>query len=237
MKKIIILLLVSIATYAQDTEDNGVRIILKTSLGEMDDARFYVYDSPFQAKAIYKDTIAAENNYPEELMSSIMSEDSEAWHNYNNVKAGRISNEMRERFKKVSTMNKEKNYFELLHKFSFELEGQNYCIIKFNLVTDEKENPIRGAYSMIKKNNKWKKTSSPQTFKMTMLNVFFKTERLAELFRGEKTSNELTNQLIDLVYENGILKMDNLLNEFESWNKNNNVQYLEYFTQKPNWNE
>lgn len=232
-----ILFMISISTFAQDAEDNGVRIILKTSIGEMDNVRFYVYEPPFKAKAIYKDTLDAVNNYPEQLMSSIMSEDSEEWHYYNKVIKGKISDDMRDRFSEVSTLDKEKNYFELLHKFSFELEGQNYCIIKFNLVLEEKENPIRGAYCMVKQNDKWKKISSPQTFKMTMLNIFFKTERLRELFLGEKTSNQLTDQVIDRIYENGILNMDNLLDEFESWNKNNNVNYLEYFTQKPNWNE
>lgn len=48
---------------AQNDED-GVRIILKASIGNIKNSSFYVYEPSFKAKAIYKDTIQEENLYP-----------------------------------------------------------------------------------------------------------------------------------------------------------------------------
>jgi len=82
-KLILILLLVSMLTNAQD---NGSFIILKASFGGVKNSTFYRYNPSFKAKIIYKDTLEAVNKYPEQLMSSIMSESSKEWYNYNNLK-------------------------------------------------------------------------------------------------------------------------------------------------------
>ncbi len=218
--------------YAQD-ENDGVRIILKATKGNIGNSSFYVYNPPFKAKAIYKDTIEAVNSYPEQLMSSIMSENSEAWYYYNNLERNKISSKIKERFNNVSALDKDKNYMELLHKFEFEVSGTQYAIIKFKLVVEEREEPSYGAYALTKVENKWKKTASPLTFKLVMLNAFFKTDKLNQIIKGNKTNDKLVNNVIEKVYENGILNVEKLLEEFESWLKNNNTQYISHFTLNP----
>lgn len=223
-----------IISFVSGQEDNGARIILKASKGDIKNSFFHVYTPSFKAKVIYKDTIQAVNKYPEQLMSSIMSENNETWYYYNNLEKKEISPKIKNRFNRVNSLDKDKNYFELLHKFQFESNGKQYAFIKFRLILENKK-PSNGAYSMVKINGKWKKTSSSDTFKMTMMNVFFRSDRLQEVFKGKKGINPLMDSLIDIVYNNGVLDMEKLLNEFEKWNKNNEVNKLEYFTENPNW--
>ena len=169
-------------------------------------------------------------------MSSVMSENSEAWYLYNKLEQESPSEEVKLRINNVDAMNRDSNYFELLHKFMFSANGNEYAILKFKLISDKKNKPVTGAYTLIKENGKWKRTSTPQTFRMTMMHVFFRTDRMQELFNGEKTGEKLMDSLIDKVYQNGTLNLERLATEFEKWTKNNEMDNLAFFTEKPNWN-
>ena len=111
MRKILIFIVFCcVCIMLQAQEDNGVRIILKASLGELQNTSFYIYNPPFKAKAIYRDTIQAINKYPEQLMSSIMSENNESWYYYNNKERKSISSTTEKRLKKAGALNKESNF-------------------------------------------------------------------------------------------------------------------------------
>jgi len=228
-KLILIFLLVSMLTNAQD---NGSFIILKASFGGIKNSSFHKYTPPFKAKIIYKDTLQAVNKYPEQLMSSVMSENSEAWHNYNNSKAIEPLTEGKPRFKKVKKLNKDKNYFELLHKLEFTSEGIQYAIIKFNLVLEENNKPFQGAYLLVKNNERWYRTSKSQFFSLTLLNMFFKTNRLEEIFFDIKNENLLLDDLRKKITNNDVIDLQKLIDEFNSWYKNKDTEKIEFFTNK-----
>ena len=42
-------------------QDDGIRLLLKASIGSVKSSSFYVYEPSFKAKAIYKDTLEAVN--------------------------------------------------------------------------------------------------------------------------------------------------------------------------------
>ena len=227
------ILLTYISITAQEAKE--IAIVLNASINNIQNSSFYVYEPPFKAKAIYNDITQAVNKYPEQLMSSVMSENSEAWHNYNKLKKGDISDGKKERFKNVKFLNKDTNYFELLHKLEFNLYGNKYAIIKFNLVLDENKKSVKGAFTLVNIDGSWKKTSL--SFRLTMLNVIFKTSKLQEVFKGVPVGNILMDELINEIYTDEILNMKKLLKEFESWSINNETEKLEYFTENPNWNK
>lgn len=234
LKVICFLTIVSIQA---QNENDGVRIILEATKGSISNSSFYKYTPPFKAKAIYNDTIQAVNKYPEQLMSSIMSENSEAWYYYNNLEENEIPFNIKKRFTNVVNLNKDKNYMELLHKFEFEMAGVSYAIIKFKLIVEEREKASYGAYSLIKIGDKWKKTASPSIFKLTMFNALIKTDKLDLIFKGVKTEDDLVNNVIENVYDNRILNIEKLLTLFQSWLSTNNTVYINNFIQNPNWSK
>lgn len=77
IKKRIIIILVCFVSVFIKAQDNGSMILIKLSSDKSNESYFHKYEPPFKAKIIYKDTIQAVNEYPEQLMSSIISENSE----------------------------------------------------------------------------------------------------------------------------------------------------------------
>ena len=110
-------------SFAQNQK--GDRVILAVNQN-LKSAKFHVYSPPFLAKAIYKDTIEAKNLYPEELMSSILSEKNASWTKYNEPRNTTPKGKVH--YDWVKTMNKEKNYFRLQHKFQWDENGQEGAI-------------------------------------------------------------------------------------------------------------
>ena len=68
MKKIILGIIFILPFVIQAQNDDGVRIILKSSVGKLQSSSFYIYEPPFIAKGIYRDTVEAVNKYPEQLI-------------------------------------------------------------------------------------------------------------------------------------------------------------------------
>lgn len=147
--------------YSQNTQ-LGSRIILSTN--NVSETNFYVYNPSFKANVIYANINEAKNTYPEELMSSVLSANTQEWVNYNTL-GGEKNADKKDKsfFEKIKKYNKEKTYFELQAKLDFIADGNEMAIVKFYFHQQDKEKPVAGALVMQKNGKKWKLTSKPYT--------------------------------------------------------------------------
>jgi hypothetical protein len=158
--KLLFFLLVSVCCHGQD-EIKG-RILLNGNT--ISKSNYYVYNPSFIAKIIYNSIDQVKNDYPEELMCSIISASSQDWENLNTLGGALESDKKTENeFLKVKKLNKNLTYFELLSKFEFVANGSEIAVIKFNLHQQKQEKPIIGCLVLQKENGKWKKTLKPST--------------------------------------------------------------------------
>jgi hypothetical protein len=213
-------------SYSQE-EDLGTRILLNTN--KLSNATHYVYSPPFIAKAIYSNMEEAKNEFPEQLMSSILSATSQSWVNYNTLESEK-NTEIKNAsdFEEAKNINKEKTFFELLSKLEFEANGNKIAIIKFYYHKEDKEKPIAGALVFQKNDNIWKKTSKPYTTNIAMALMVFKPDVMNRIL-NKKGVNDLEKTIIRNVYDASGFSFDKLLKQ--SFTEDEKV----YLTNPLNW--
>jgi hypothetical protein len=79
------------------------------------------------------------NLFPEELMASILSANTQEWVNFNEIIPSVIS---REKNNQINKADRKKNYFELLQKIEFDANGTTYVLIKFKLTVENSPKPM-----------------------------------------------------------------------------------------------
>lgn len=104
-------------------------------------ATFHVFAPPYQAKRVYSDISQVRASSPEELMESIASEVTQEWVDSNWMK--HISNRVSpEAFAVRKARDREKNYYELIHKLTFSHDGVETAIVKYWFVDDGKRSIV-----------------------------------------------------------------------------------------------
>ena len=151
-----LILLVCLVSHAQQQDAN-----LTLSYPEESEISFFEYPEKTLAKAIYESQSEVTNKYPEQLMESILSATNQEWVNYNILGgAEKASEKEQSHFDRIKSMNKNKNYFELTHKLTFDVGGIPTSIIKF-FTHFEETDVLSGAAVMQFVNGRWQKTWLP----------------------------------------------------------------------------
>ncbi len=239
IKLILVLAALQVYSYciAQSSDfDKGGRVILST-LKVTENTSFHIYNPPLKAKAIYKDSIEAGNEYPEQLVSSLISASSQGWIDYNTF-GGNSKSEKKDQkyFDFIKSMDIDKNYYELKSKLMFELNGQEYAIIKFYFHTELLPESKSGAYVMVKDNGRWKYTTTNFTSDLALMVMRFNGEKLQELLRGQNSGNEIVDRVISqITTDTGFIEFTSLYKEFANWYEQDNTEYLNYFIDKNAW--
>jgi hypothetical protein len=229
-------ILICIETLGQSSMiDKGSRVLLSTSKG-LNTVSFYVYNPPFAAKSIYKDTIQAVNKYPEQLMSSVISTLSQEWMDYNTL-GGKQKSEKKQKkyFDFISSMDKDQNYFELRSKLMFTLNNDEFAITKFYFHSIELAKPQSGSYVLQKVNGRWYTTSNPATSDLALMIMRFQESKLFSILTMKKDGNKNMDDLITLASVNGTVSLDLLIKEFSRWYSDNETQKLDYFIDQNAW--
>ena len=190
MKKItlfIVFILLSITyNYSQQELSN---IIFSHS--ENQTIYFYEYNGKLKVKADYKTQIQAVNEYPEQLIQSVLSATNQKWVNYNTLGGEKKARKKSEKhFKQIKKMDRKKNYFELHHKLRFKIDGLDTVIIKF-FFYQEKELPVSGAMVMQKINKRWFVTSRSDLSVFAIMIMRLKTEALKGIILGNSTNQDI----------------------------------------------
>ena len=208
----ILICLLSLNLFAQETK-------LLLNNGNLTSASYYLYNPILKINALYNDTTEAVNQYPEQLMISIISSNSKAWEKYNS-----LNFDENESF---TPSNDSSLKYELLSKFEFKANGSDMAIIKFNITTLKSIKIIAGVTVMQKVSGKWKTTSTTYTTKISLAFLVFKAEVMNNLIFNSPI-NEMEKQLLNNVYSKG-LDFDKLLQQtFTKEQKN-------YFINPLNW--
>jgi len=144
------------------------------------DAAFHLYDPPYKAKAIYSSIDEAKCLTPESLMESIRSERHQEWVDHN-IMPGRPSHTVsQEAFNRRKQLNKDTNYFKLLHKLTFSYNGIPTAIIKYVFV-DNDEDGDTASLVMQKIDDRWYLTSILGIDRLENIIRFFDSEVLEKL--------------------------------------------------------
>ncbi|WP_440880855.1 hypothetical protein [Tenacibaculum sp. C7A-26P2] len=221
----VVLFMIHFFSFGQE-KSLGARIILSTN--NITETNFYVYKPSFKSKPIYNSINEVKNSYPEELMSSILSANSQEWVNYNTLGGEKNADKKSEsHFNKVNNYNKDKTYFELQAKLEFNSNGSKIAIVKFYFHQQDKEKPVAGALIMQRSEEVWKVTSKPYLTQIAMALMVFKPDVMERLL-SNNPKNEFEKELLKSVYKDGfsfeLLLKQNLTNEQK-----------EYFTNPLNW--
>jgi hypothetical protein len=194
-------------------QEKGQRIFS----GNIESIYFNKYQPGFKIKAEFKNQSQAKNENPEELMQSILSCTNEDWEIYQTL-GGKVNADIKseKHYSYIRTMNKDKNHFELKHKFEFLIDNVPTAILKYYLIFEEIPTPQAAIVTMQKYNGRWYKTSMQLFSKLSLLALRIKSDELENLIDGKET-NQFLKDLKLKIYNNGILNFDKLSLEFDSW--------------------
>lgn len=214
---------------------HGTRVILAIN-SPVKDNSFYVYSPAYKAKAIYKSLAEITNEYPEQLMSSLLSADNQEWYNANMLSTSGLQEKQESLvFERTKKMDREQVFYELNCKFQFSYQQQLMAIIKFYMhVSDIKT--FAGAFVLQKVGNRWFKTVTPFTNDLSVIMIRFKTDKLQQIFYGKETGDKLTDELIRLIKgSDGSISIDKFSKEVKAWYKTNETEKLNYFKDPLSW--
>jgi hypothetical protein len=224
------LFLVTTLGFAQTSEPNLILAYL-----ESQEMYFHDYTPTVKIKADYTTLGQVTNQYPEQLLQSILSARTQEWVDYNTLGGAANSSKLSEtHFQTVSSMNKEANYFELVHKITFNVGAIPTTIIKFYFHQENKK-PLSACYVMQLVNGRWQKTSHPSLSAFSIAFMRFKTDVIRGVILGDSKDEEVV-KLRQRVTTNGALDLQKLEIEFLSWySPAKDANKLKLFTDSQAW--
>lgn len=212
MKYLTLLILITYSYCA--AQDDDANLIL--SYPEESSISFYEYPSDTFVKTVFKNQSETNNEYPEQLLESIISATNQEWVNYNTLGgAAEASEKGQSHFDKVKTMDKDKNYFELAHKLTFDVGGIPSVVIKFFTHFEETE-VLSGIAVMQYVDGRWQKTSHPSLSTLSIIVMRMKSEVLEGIVLQNSNDPNIVAIANRVSNEEG-LDLSLLEDEFESW--------------------
>lgn len=233
VKKSFIILLVVLSSQAYGQEQLGAR--LKVTYEKTEDVKFYIYDAKFIVKAIDQQPSDQDLSCPELLLQSILSTTSQTWFDFNTYGGSSNSEKKKESyFAKIKSMNKETNYFELVHKLEFSIDGVKYCAVKYFITMEGAKEPIAAMTMMVLDQGRWYKTKD-YIFSLGALSFLkIKSDKLSDLLYNSSKDAVLTDVKAKVVEGNAI-NFSKLSMEMNNWYNNKNEKYIQYFIDEKVW--
>jgi len=229
-KKILLFILIYPFICSSQQESSNI-LFFFTEEQEID---IYEYNEEFIIRADYKTQSEALNLYPEQLIQSVFSASTQEWVNYNTLGGEeKATKKDKAYFDRIKNMDRDKNYIELIHKLSFELNSLPTVIIKFFL-HEEKNKPVSGAMVMQKVDNRWLTTSSIDVSTFSIMVMRLKTEVLKGAFLGDQNNAEIQKLHERVINENG-LDLNRFQEDFFSWYDDDNTYYKNIFLDPKAW--
>lgn len=212
-KKILLIVALSLPTFGNAQEEDANLIL---SFPEESEISFFQYPEGTYAKAVYRSQSETTNEYPEQLLESIISATNQEWVNYNTLGGAEKATEKKQsHFDKVETMDKDNNYFQLAHKLTFNIGGVPSTIIKF-FTHFEGTDVLSGAAVMQFVNGRWQKTSHPSLSTLSIIVMRMKSEVLEGIVLQNSNDPNIKTITGRVSTEAG-LDLSLLEEEFGSW--------------------
>ena len=177
---------------------------------------FYKYNSKFQVKAT-KEFKNIKNEFPEDLMRSILSCSNQEWEIFNTLGGkDKASIKNISYYNSIKKMDVDKNYFELKHKLEFDIEGVPTSVLKFYFIAQDNPKPQAGIIVMQKYNDRWYKTSMEMISNIALTVLRLKSDEFEKIIGGDLSSIPL-KEINKKVFLNGKLDFNKLNTEINSW--------------------
>jgi hypothetical protein len=195
MKKLntpFLLLFLCLSGYAQNQE---LRCSNTPYFGfEAKNFKIQKYMPQFIAKKAYSNLKEVTNQYPEQLVESEMSVTSQEWSSFN---YGKPREAEPQRYASIKKMDIDKNFSKLLLKIQYEVNGEEFAIIKFDIYSDKKNAPTVFVLAMKKVQNRWIIYDEAAITDLMFFMMFLKTETLEAIFNQQKTGNSKMDEIIE----------------------------------------
>ncbi|MEN0049919.1 MAG: hypothetical protein AAF806_22850 [Bacteroidota bacterium] len=213
------------------TDDELVDVTTKV------EAYYHIYEPVFKASPSMKSMEEAKNIYPEELMISLMSENSPTWVDYNTWNGTR--DKTNNYYEQKVRWNPEEIYYALTSKFEFKIGNTWYAYMRFRLHGKTVDKPPVGVYLLRKEKDRWYYTKEVLSNEMNFIFFNFKPELLEKIFKEEKNGDPALDKLIDSITINGNINLKQLEKEvmaaYEAEQKSKSKQFSNYFFEPLNW--
>ncbi|MFK8298973.1 hypothetical protein ACI76O_11500 [Capnocytophaga cynodegmi] len=174
VKKKNVLMLLFILTQVMYSQEYNNRVY---SYG-IEEMSYFKYEN-VKIFATLEDISQAENKTPEQLAQSILSCSSREWDVKNTLGGvNNVSEKTKEEYSQIKSMDKKKNYFELISKIEFEIDKIPTAVLKMYFFSESFPNPQAGIFVMQKYNDVWYKTSTKQINNIALTILRLKPEIL-----------------------------------------------------------
>jgi len=234
MKHLLIIIFVTfsnIIVLSQQQESSNILL----SYSQNQEIYYYEYQPKLKIKATLTQQSDVKNEYPEELIQSVFSARNQEWIDYNTLGGAEKSDKKSEKhFNHIKKMDKDKNYFELHHKVTFNLDGVKTSIIKFFLIQENKT-PISGAMLMQKINNRWYVTSRSDMSMFVIMIMRLKSDALEGIIFGDSDNKEIIDFYHKVSDKNGVLNLSSFEKEFFDLYLPENKEKLNLFIDPKTW--
>lgn len=209
MKKAIIFIISLITSVQSFSQIRYSKKITTFGLPIKDNLMYYtIYPSDFTVGIECDSYENCENKFPEQTLMSIISANNFEWDkkNYNYE----IQNNEK-KYKSIKKLDKNKYYFQLLRKITFENNGQKYAIIKYHIREDKKLVPMCNI--LINESEKWFVLNSEGSLsKAYIMFTYLSTNALDAIFKNGKLNIASFDEQTRNFFSNGILDFSKTIN-------------------------
>lgn len=165
--------------------------------------------------ATLKNISEVENKTPEQLAQSILSCSSREWDIKNTLGgAENVAEKTKKEYDKIKSMDKEKNFLELISKVEFDIDGIPTAIVKMYYFSETFPKPQAGVFVMQQYDGIWYKTNTRQVNNIALTIMRLKPNILDNLINENYNSVNL-RQIKQNITTNGILDFNKLSMEFD----------------------
>ena len=197
-----------ISIYAQNSKEHCTTGIILSSEIDANSFKSFEYPKNTRIGMIFNNKSQVRNEFPEELMASILCANTQEWVNFNELEPVQISSD---KIEQIDKADKTKNYFNLLQKVEFKANGLDYALIKFRLVVQDLEKPLYMTESMVRKNKRWLRITESGLTPLLFMMGMTKTYYLNSLLNQKETDILFFNDFIKNSSFDNILELNKYL--------------------------
>lgn len=150
----------------------------------IEDVTYFKYDG-VKIFATLKSITEVKNKTPEQLAQSIFSCSSKEWDIKNNLGGVLyVREKTKKEYNKIKSIDKKKNFFELISKTEFRIDNIPTAILKIYFFSEELSTPQAGVFVMQKYNGTWFKTNTSQVNNIALTILKIKPDVYDSIIRG-----------------------------------------------------
>lgn len=198
------------------TTGNAQNLVLEYS-GD-NNVNFHIYNSTDNFKYKIDAVAKVDRSTAEGLVQSYFFAANNDWLKSNYLEEDSFNPNEEKHFNNIKKLKNEKNKVIFLHKFSYKMEGFEMCYINFIADLEGTDLKFPTLLSCIKKNDKWYIYNLANQQKIIDVLWTFRSCRILQLINGQKTNNNLMNNIIEkTLTSSNFLDINKLFDETLTW--------------------